>query len=153
MIVVLESSTALLPVWIERRNLNEPGFEHRGARPPPFICVGQVEDEQVFRCRSWHHWMGATVGELKVVVQTCKTPLDGSETPFLINGKPTGQTYAGKRIDSRHTIGVIKMNGKPLGMSKAELSADGKTITVENDNAGASGGTSAGKRIEHWDKR
>jgi hypothetical protein len=84
---------------------------------------------------------------------TLQTPLDGSETPFLINGKPTGQTYAGRRVDSRHTTGVIKMDGKPFGTSKAELSADGKTITVENDNTGAPGGTPVGKRIEHWDKR
>jgi len=89
----------------------------------------------------------------KPVTMTLQTPLDGSETPFLINGKPTGQTYAGKRVDSRHTTGVLKMNGKPLGTSKAELSADGKTITVENDNTVASGGTPAGKRIEHWDRR
>jgi hypothetical protein len=89
----------------------------------------------------------------KPITMTLQTPLDGSETPFLINGKPTGQTYAGRRIDSRHTIGVIKMDGKPFGTSKAELSADGKTITVENDNTGPSGSTSVGKRIEHWDKR
>jgi hypothetical protein len=88
----------------------------------------------------------------KPIMMTLQTPLDGSETPFLIDGKPTGQTYAGKRVDSRHTIGVIKMNGKPFGTSKAELSADGKTITVENETTGASGGTPA-KRIEHWDKR
>ena len=80
MIVVLEGSTALLPVWVERRNLNEPHFEHRGARLLPFICVGQVEDEQVFRCGSWRHWMGATVGELKVVVQLRSTKHDAVET-------------------------------------------------------------------------
>ena len=87
------------------------------------------------------------------VTMTLQTPLDGSETPFLVNGKPTGQTYAGKRVDSRHTSGVVKMNGKVMATSKAELSADGKTITVENDNTVAAGGNSAGKRIEHWDKR
>ena len=88
-------------------------------------------------------------GDGKLTTMTLKTPLDGSETPFLVNGKPTGQTYAGRRVDSRHTTGVIKMNGQPFATSKAELSTDGKTITVENDNAGASGG----KRVEHWDKR
>jgi hypothetical protein len=62
----------------------------------------------------------------KSITMTLQTPLDGSETPFLIGGKPTGQTYAGKRIDSRHTAGVIKMNGKVFGTSKAELSADGR---------------------------
>jgi len=89
----------------------------------------------------------------KAVRMTLRTPLDGSETPFLIDGKPTGQTYAGRRVDSRHTTGVVKMNGKPIGTSRAELSADGKTITVENDNTAAVGGNPVGKRIEHWDKR
>jgi len=89
----------------------------------------------------------------KPITMTLQTPLDGSETPFLVNGKPTGQTYAGKRVDSRHTVGVVKMNGKPFATSNAELSADGKTITVENENTAAVGGNPAGKRIEHWDKR
>ena len=84
---------------------------------------------------------------------TLQTPLDGSETPFLIGGKPTGQTYAGKWVDGHHTAGVIKMDGEPFGTTKAALSADGKTITVENDNTAAVGGTPVGKRIEHWDKQ
>ena len=89
----------------------------------------------------------------KPITMTLQTPLDGSETPFLVNGKPTGQTYAGKRVDSRHTVGVVKMNGKPFATSKAELSADGKTITVENDTTATVGGNPAGRRIDHWDKR
>jgi hypothetical protein len=89
----------------------------------------------------------------KVVTMTLQTPLDGSETPFLINGKPTGQTYAGKRVDSRHTDGIVKMDGKVMATSKAELSVDGRTITVENNTFGTAGGNPAGKRIEHWDKR
>ena len=93
-----------------------------------------------------YHMVGA---DGKPIRMTLQTPLDGSETPFLVNGKPTGQTYAGKRVDSRHSIGVVKMNGKAVATSKAELSTDGKTITVENDNTDGS----AGKRIEHWDKR
>lgn len=94
-----------------------------------------------------YHVIGA---DGKPVTMTLQTPLDGSETPFLINGKPTGQTYAGKRVDSRHATGVIKMNGRPFGTSDTELSADGKTITVVNDNTA---GGALGKRVEHWDKR
>ena len=89
----------------------------------------------------------------KMVRMTIKTPLDGSETPFLIDGKETGQTYAGKRVDARHSAGVVKMNGKVTGISKAELSADGKTITVENEIPAAAVGGKASKRVEHWDKR
>ena len=93
-----------------------------------------------------HHIVGS---DGKQITMTLQTPLDGNETPFLIGGKPTRQTYAGKRIDSRHKSGVIRMNGKVFGRSKAELSADGRTSTVENDNTVASGGAPAGKRIEH----
>lgn len=97
-----------------------------------------------------HHIVGSDV---KQITMTLQTPLDGNETPFLIGGKPSGQTYAGKRIDSRNTSGVIRMNGKVFGRSKAELSADGRTSMAENDNTVASGGAPAGKRIEHRDKR
>ena len=83
MIIILECSTALLPVWVERQNLNEPSFEHRGACLPPVICVGQVEDEQVFRCRSWHDWMDTTACELKVVVQIRSTQHDAIE-PIVV---------------------------------------------------------------------
>jgi len=42
------------------------------------------------------------------------------------------------------------MNGKEFGTSKASLSPDGKTITVENDFIASLGGNPAGKRTEVW---
>jgi len=85
----------------------------------------------------------------KSTTMTLKTAFDGNETEFLINGKPTGQTYAGKRIDSHHVAGIVKMDGRTSATTKSELSADGNTITVENDSAPMGGG----KQIEHWDRR
>jgi len=85
----------------------------------------------------------------KSATMTLKTTFDGSETEFLVDGKPTGQTYAGKRIDSRHVNGIVKMNGRMSATTKSELSADGNTITVENDSTSMGGS----KQIEHWDRR
>jgi hypothetical protein len=42
------------------------------------------------------------------------------------------------------------MNGKVFGTSKATLSADGKTITVENDYTSTAGGLPKGKQTEIW---
>lgn len=85
----------------------------------------------------------------KSATMTLKTTFDGNETDFLINGKPTGQTYVGKRIDSHHVTGIVKMDGRMSATTKSELSADGNTITVENDSTAMGGG----KKIEHWDRR
>jgi hypothetical protein len=85
----------------------------------------------------------------KSVTMTLTTALDGSETPFLIDGKPSGQTYIGTRIDSHHVVGIMKMDGRQSGSMKSELSADGNTITVENDSSAIGGG----KKVEHWDRR
>jgi hypothetical protein len=55
-----------------------------------------------------------------------------------------------KRLDDHHTYTVLKMNGREFGTSKASLSPDGKTITVENDFAAEGGGHRAGKHTEVW---
>jgi hypothetical protein len=65
---------------------------------------------------------------------TVDSPMDGTEVPALVAGKPSGQTMAVKRIDERHYSAIVKMNGKPLTTSSATLSADGKTLTVESVN-------------------
>ena len=60
------------------------------------------------------------------------SPMDGTEVPAMIGGKPSGQTMAIKRVDDRHYTAVLKMGGQPFGTSNATLSADGKTLTVES---------------------
>src|SRR5262245_53739081 len=45
------------------------------------------------------------------MVLTLVAALDGSEAPLLIDGKPSGETMAIKRIDNLHTAGTVKMNG------------------------------------------
>jgi hypothetical protein len=68
-----------------------------------------------------------------------ESPLDGSEVPVLVGGKKSGETMAIKRVDARHLVTIIKMDGKPFGTSRSELSADGNRVTVVNNAAGYAG--------------
>jgi hypothetical protein len=70
-----------------------------------------------------------------------------------MNGKPTGETMAIKRVDAHHASTVLKMNGQQFGTSEATLSADGKTLTVRNDLTASGGGQQAGKHTEIWVKQ
>ena len=83
-------------------------------------------------------------------VMTVESPFDGSDAPVLVDGKPSGETMGIKRVDDHHTITVVKMNGKTFGTSKATFSADGKTITVENNYTSTAGGPPVGKQTEVW---
>ena len=86
-------------------------------------------------------------------IMTILTQLDGKDAPVLVNGKPTGQTMAIRKIDSHHTFTVLKSQGKEVGTSKAELSADGKVLKVEN-KMGAPGANGEGvTAVEYWDKK
>ena len=82
-----------------------------------------------------------------------ETKLDGSESPVLINGKPSGETMAIKRVDALHAHTVIRMNGKEFATSEATLSADGKTLSVVNDCASTTGCMPIGKSTETWVKQ
>jgi hypothetical protein len=79
-----------------------------------------------------------------------ESPFDGTEAPVLLGGKPTGETMAIKRVDDHHLVSVIKQNGKQFATSKATLSADGKTLTVETDVTSADAGQPLGKTTEIW---
>jgi len=89
---------------------------------------------------------------LPQAIMTLVTQMDGNEVPVLVNGKPSGETMAIRRIDERHTSTVVKMNGAAFGTSKAELSADGKTLRVENTMADAPGHP-GGMKVEYWDRQ
>lgn len=89
------------------------------------------------------------IGDTKQTM-VVESPFDGSEVPVLLDGKPSGETMAIKLVDPFHTTTVVKMNGKPFGVSKGTLSTDGKTLTVENDYSASVGGNPAGKQTELW---
>jgi hypothetical protein len=77
------------------------------------------------------------------MTMTVDSPMDGTEMPALVEGKPSGETMAVKRLDDHHYSAVVKMSGKPFGTSNGTVSADGKTLTVESVSQ-------AGKIIETW---
>jgi hypothetical protein len=83
-------------------------------------------------------------------VLTIVSPLDGSDVPVLMNGKPSGETMGIKLIDKYHSLTVIKMNGKQFGVSKGTYSDDFTKLTVENDVTSAAQGQTVGKTTETW---
>ena len=81
------------------------------------------------------------------MTMTVNSPMDGTEAPALVGGKPSGETMAIKRLDDHRYTAVLKMNGATIGTSNGTVSADGKTLTVESvTNAGGK----ADKVIETW---
>jgi hypothetical protein len=83
---------------------------------------------------------------------TVLTQFDGKDAPFMVDGKPSGQTVATRMIDSRHAAGVVKMNGKVTGTSKSEISPDGKVLKSENTTTTGAGGK-VETTVEYWDKQ
>src|SRR6476660_1156421 len=83
---------------------------------------------------------------------TIDSPLDGTDVPALVGGKPSGQTMALKRVDDHHYRAVLKMGGQPFGTSTGVLSADAKTLTVETVSQ-TGPGAPAEKVIETWIKK
>jgi hypothetical protein len=81
---------------------------------------------------------------------TVASALDGSDADVLMDGKPSGETMAIKLVDKRHTVTILKMNGKAFGTSKAAFSGDFDTLTVENDFSASLNGNTAGKATETW---
>ena len=86
-------------------------------------------------------------------VMVVESPFDGKEVPVLLDGKPSGETMAIKTVDSSHWTVVLKMNGQSFGTSKGEISADGKTINVENNFTFAAAGQQVGLQKEVWLKK
>jgi hypothetical protein len=84
------------------------------------------------------------------MVMVLETALDGTDAPLLVGGKPSGETMAIRQVDARHATAVLKMNGQPFGTAKGTLSADGKTLTIEDDFTLAAAGQQAGKQTETW---
>jgi len=88
----------------------------------------------------------------KATVLVLETRLDGKEAQVLMDGKPSGETMAITRVDAHHATNVLKLNGTQFGTSKATLSADGKTLTVESVFS-ATSGQPPGKSTEIWVKK
>ncbi len=91
--------------------------------------------------------IAAGKSDMVIVVES---RLDGSESPVVINGKPSGETMAITRLDAHHASTILRMNGQEFGTSKGTLSTDGKTLTVINEVSSSAGGSPVGKYTETW---
>jgi hypothetical protein len=88
------------------------------------------------------------------IVLTLESKLDGSDAPLLMNGQPTGETMALKRLDGHHASNVLKMNGKQFGTSTATFSDDFSKLTIENQVQEATQvGPPRGKTTELWTRK
>ena len=100
----------------------------------------------------WAHGKAKLTYHIKdpPIVLTIVSALDGSESPVLMNGEPSGETMAIKMLDGLHSSTVVKMHGKPFGTSKGTFAPDFSTLTIENDFYGAAAGRAAGRSTERW---
>ena len=92
-------------------------------------------------------------GKGGTVLATVETRLEGEDAPLLIAGKPSGNTMAIRRLDDRHSSCELKLNGKPYGTSRGELSADGRSIRVDNEITATAGDHAPGRYTEYWDRQ
>ena len=87
------------------------------------------------------------MGNQPATTMTVDSPMDGTEVPALLAGKPSGETMAITRVDGSRYRAIVKMGGKPFGTSDGTVAADGRTMTVESAFEG--GGTTQ-KTTETW---
>lgn len=87
------------------------------------------------------------MGDQPASTMSVDSPMNGTEVPTLIAGKPSGQTMAIKRVDDHHVTAIVKMNGQPFATYKGTVSLDNKSMTVD----GVYGtGSQAQKITETW---
>jgi hypothetical protein len=84
------------------------------------------------------------------MVMIVESALDGKDAPLMVGGKPSGQTMAIRQLDDHHATAVLKMNGEVYGTARGTLSADGKTLTIEDEFTSAMAGPPVGKLTERW---
>jgi hypothetical protein len=70
------------------------------------------------------------MGGQPAATMTVNSPMDGTEVPTLVGGKPTGQTMAIRRLDDHRYSAIVK-NGQMVATFNATVSPDNKTMTVE----------------------
>lgn len=77
-------------------------------------------------------WQIPPMGNQPASTMTVDSPMDGTDVPALVGGKPSGETMAITRVNNQHYRTVVKMGGKPFGTANSTVSADGKSMTVES---------------------
>jgi hypothetical protein len=87
------------------------------------------------------------MGGQRASTMTVDSPMNGTEVPALVAGKPSAEAMAIKRVDDHHYSAIVKMNGQPFGTSYGTVSADNKTMTVDSVYGI---GSQAQKTTETW---
>ena len=77
-------------------------------------------------------WQIPPMGGQPASTMTVDSPMNGTEVPVLIAGKPSGETMAIKRVDDHHLTAILKMNGQPFGTYSGTVSPDNKSMTVDS---------------------
>jgi hypothetical protein len=77
-------------------------------------------------------WHIPSMGNQPATTMSVDSPMDGTEAPTMVGGKPSGPTMAIKRVDDHHYSAVMKVSGQPSGTYTGTVSVDGKTLTVES---------------------
>ena len=86
----------------------------------------------------------------QMVVMIVDSPMDGTDVPVIVSGKPSGMTMAMKRVDDHHVNSVEKVNGQTFITSKGTFSDDFSTLTVEDEINPAAAGNQPTKQTETW---
>jgi hypothetical protein len=90
-------------------------------------------------------------GGATTTLMAFETKFDGSYVPVFVDGKDSGELMMVKQIDARHFVGSWKMQGQDAGTSKSEISADGKSVKVENAISVSGGAPQT--TVDYWDKQ
>lgn len=78
---------------------------------------------------------------------------DGKDAPMLVDGKPTGQSMAIRKVDANRTHTVLKLNGKDCGVSRSEVTADGKVMKSETEYTNPACGAVGKVTVTFWDRK
>ncbi len=73
-----------------------------------------------------------TTGGQPALTMSVDSPMNGTEVPALIAGKPSGETMAIKRVDDHHLTAILKMNGQPFATYSGTVSPDNKSMAVDS---------------------
>ena len=72
-----------------------------------------------------------SMGAQPASTMSIDSPMNGTEAPTMVAGKPSGQTMAIKRVDDHHVTAILKVSGQPVASYSATVSPDDKSMTVD----------------------
>jgi hypothetical protein len=77
-------------------------------------------------------WQIPAMGGQPATTMSVDSPMNGTDVPTMVGGKPSPQTMAITRVDDHHYSAIVRVSGKPFGTSNGTVAPDNKTMTVES---------------------